>query len=217
MRVLVTGGSGVLGRALVPRLEATGHEVRAPRRDEVDLFDAAAVGQAVADAEVIYHLATRIPPRERRGDREAWRENDRLRTEAARLLVDAALASDVQVIVQPSVTFVYPLEGAVDEDTPLGEVPPHLESSLAAEREAARFAGSGRRGVVLRFGQLDGPGTGIEQPDPRAGATLDVEDAGQALLAALEAPSGVYNVARDGERVSNARFKLATGWRPERR
>jgi nucleoside-diphosphate-sugar epimerase len=216
MRVLVTGGSGVLGSALRPRLEAAGHEVRAPGRRELDLFDAASVDEAIAGAEAIYHLATRIPPRERRREREAWRENDLLRTEAARLLVDAGLVAGTEVYVQPSVTFVYPPEGEVDEDTPLGEVQPHLESSLAAERETARFAGSGRRGVVLRFGRLDGPGMGIEQPDSRAGATLNVDDAGQALLAALEAPSGVYNVVRDGERVSNARFKLATGWRPER-
>jgi nucleoside-diphosphate-sugar epimerase len=216
MRVLVTGGRGVLGSALRPRLEAAGHEVRAPGRRELDLFDAASVDEAIAGAEAIYHLATRIPPRERRREREAWRENDLLRTEAARLLVDAGLVAGTEVYVQPSVTFVYPPEGEVDEDTPLGEVQPHLESSLAAERETARFAGSGRRGVVLRFGRLDGPGMGIEQPDSRAGATLNVDDAGQALLAALEAPSGVYNVVRDGERVSNARFKLATGWRPER-
>jgi nucleoside-diphosphate-sugar epimerase len=215
MRVLVTGGSGLLGRELLPLLASAGHEVRAPRHDELDLFDAAAVGEAVTDAEAIYHLATRIPPHERRRDREAWRENDRLRTEAARLLVDAALGARAEIYVQPSVTFVYPAEDEVDEDTPLGEVQPHLESSLAAEREAARFSGSGRRGVVLRFGRLDGPGTGAE-PDARAGATLHVEDAGRALLAALEAPSGVYNVVRDGERVSNARFRLATGWRPER-
>jgi nucleoside-diphosphate-sugar epimerase len=47
-----------------------------------------------------------------------------------------------------------------------------------------------------------------------ADATLHVEDAGRALLAVLSAPSGVYNVVRDGERVSNARFKQSTGWRP---
>jgi nucleoside-diphosphate-sugar epimerase len=50
---------------------------------------------------------------------------------------------------------------------------------------------------------------------PTFGATLHVEDAGRALVAALSAESGVYNVCRDGERVSNARFKRATGWRPE--
>jgi nucleoside-diphosphate-sugar epimerase len=147
-------------------------------------------------------------------DRDAWRENDRLREDASRLLVDAALAGTTEVYVQPSVTFVYPGEGRVDEDMPIGEVQPHLESSLAAERQAARFATAGRRGVVLRLGSLDGPGTGRDAPSPSADATLRVGDAGRALLAALAAPSGIYNVVRDGERVSNARFKQSTGWRP---
>jgi 2-alkyl-3-oxoalkanoate reductase len=216
VRVLVTGGSGVLGRALRPLLTADGHDVRAPSHHELDLLDAARVAEAVEDAEAIYHLATRIPPRERRGDRDAWRENDRLREDASRFLVDAALAGTTEVYVQPSVTFVYPAEGAVDEDTPVGEVQPHLESSLAAERQAARFAHAGRRGVVLRFGRLDDPRTGHEAPNPRADATLHADDAGRALLAAFAAPSGIYNVVRDGERVSNARFKQTTGWRPRR-
>jgi nucleoside-diphosphate-sugar epimerase len=214
MRVLVTGGSGVLGRALLPLLAPAGHEVLAPAHDELDLFDPAAVGDAVGDADAILHLATRIPPRDRMPDREAWRENDRLREEASRLLVDAALAGTTEVYVQPTVTFVYPAEGSADEDTSIGEVKPHLESSLEAERQAARFAAAGRRGIVLRFGLLDGPGTVQETPDPRASATLHVEDAGRALLAALDAPSGIYNAVRDAERVSNARLKQATGWRP---
>jgi nucleoside-diphosphate-sugar epimerase len=69
-------------------------------------------------------------------------------------------------------------------------------------------------GVVLRLGALDGPGTDHELPSPGADATIHVDDAVRALLAALEAPSGVYNVVRDGERVSNARFKQATSWHP---
>jgi nucleoside-diphosphate-sugar epimerase len=206
----------VLGRALLPLLAAAGHDVRAPTHDEIDLFEPARVAEAVRDAEAVYHLATRIPVRERRGDPGAWRENDRLRAEASRLLVDAALAGETQVYVQPSVTFVYPVEGEVDEDTPIEEVSPYLESSLAAERQAARFADAGRTGVVLRFGSLDGPGTQYAVPGPEADASLHVDDAGRALLAALAAPSGVYNVVRDGGRVSNARFKQATGWRPRR-
>jgi nucleoside-diphosphate-sugar epimerase len=46
------------------------------------------------------------------------------------------------------------------------------------------------------------------------GATLNVTDAARALLAALTVPSGVYNVCRDGERISNQRFSDAAGWRP---
>ena len=149
------------------------------------------------------------------GDREAWCENDRLRADASRLIVDAALAASIDVFLVPTVTFVYP-DGDVDENTPLGEVPAHLESALAAEREAAHFAASGRRGVALRLGLLDGPGTRNDRPDPRYGATLHVDDAGRALLLALTPPSGIYNVVHDGERVSSARFKQATSWRPRR-
>jgi nucleoside-diphosphate-sugar epimerase len=215
LRVFVTGASGVLGRALLPLLEAAGHHVRALGHRELDLFDASSVREALWEVEAVYHLATRIPPRKGRSDPDAWRENDRLRADAARLLVDAALVVETEVYVQPSVTFVYPADGEVDEDTPLRDVPPHLESSVRAEREAARFAQAGRRGVVLRLGRLDGPGTEYDVPEPGASATLHVDDAGPALLAALDAPSGIYNVVRDGESVSNKRFKRATGWRPK--
>ena len=146
----------------------------------------------------------------------AWRENDRLRAEASALLVDAALAADVKAYVQPTVTFVYPGDRPVSEETPVGDVPVILRSALAAERQAARFARAGRRGVALRLGLLDGPGTGKDHPDPALGATLHAEDAGRALLAALDVASGVYNVCRDGERVSNRRFAEATGWHPQR-
>jgi hypothetical protein len=35
-----------------------------------------------------------------------------------------------------------------------------------------------------------------------------------ALLSALALPSGIYNVCRDEERVSNSRFTHAAGWHP---
>jgi len=60
---------------------------------------------------------------------------------------------------------------------------------------------------------LAGPTEPLE-PNPHHGATLHVEDAGRAMLAALQAPAGLYNVVADGERVSNERFKRTTGWRP---
>lgn len=216
MRILVTGGTGVLGQAFRPLAEADGHEVRAPRRDELDLFDPAAVAKAVGDVDAVLHLATRIRPLDRLGDRGAWRENDRLRAEASQILVDGALAADVQTYVQPTVTFVYPSGRPVSETTPVGEVSAILRSALSAERQAERFAAAGRRGVVLRLGLLDGPGTGHDRPNAALGATLHCADAGCALLAALAVPSGVYNVCRDGERVSNRRFTETVGWHPRR-
>ena len=216
MRILVTGGSGVLGRAFRPLAEAAGHEVVTPERTHLDLFDPAAVGVAVKDADALLHLATRIQPLDRMGQPEAWRENDQLRAEASAILVDASLAAGVAVYIQPTVTFVYPGGRPVAEDTPVGEVPDILRSALEAERQADRFAAAGRRGVVLRLGLLDGRGTGKEHPNPALGATLDAGDAGRALLAALAVQSGIYNVCRNGEQVSNRRFTAAANWHPMR-
>jgi nucleoside-diphosphate-sugar epimerase len=214
MRLLVTGGTGVLGRALRPLARAAGHELLAPTRDELDLFDPVAVAQATNGVDAVLHLATRIQPLEQLGNPEAWRDNDRLRADASRILVGAALAADVAAYVQPTVTFVYPGQGPACEDTPISNVAPILRSALAAEREADRFAQSGRRGIVLRLGLLDGPGTGHELPVRSLGATLHVADAARALLAALALPTGIYNVCRDRERISNSRFTHAAGWHP---
>jgi nucleoside-diphosphate-sugar epimerase len=214
MRLLVTGGTGVLGRALSPVVCAAGHELLAPTRDELDLFDPVAVAHATHGVDAVLHLASRIQPLEQLGNPEAWRANDQLRARASSILVDAALAGGVAVYVQPTVTFVYPGEGPVTEDTPIGDVPAILRSALIAERQADRFARSGRRGIVLRLGLLDGPGTGHEAPVRSLGATLHVTDAARALLAALTLPSGIYNACRDGERVSNSRLRHAAGWHP---
>jgi nucleoside-diphosphate-sugar epimerase len=218
-RVLVTGGSGVLGTVSIPLLRDAGHTVDAPGRTELDLFDHGAVAAAVADMDAIVHLATRIPPPERLADREAWRDTDRLRAEATPILVDAALPASVEWFLFPSIAFVYPESGPVDESTPVAEmVPEILLSALEAERHVARFNDDGRRGVVLRLGVLYGPSIGKETPAERwaaYGATLRIEDAGRAIAAATEIPGGVYNVVSDGERVSNERFKGTADWRPE--
>jgi len=214
MRLLITGATGVLGRALVPPARAAGHELHAPGHAELDLFDPSAVAAAMTDVDAVLHLATRIQSLDKLDDPNAWRENDRLRADASRILVDAALAGPVAVYVQPTVAFVYPADGPATEDTPIGEVQPILRSALAAERETERFASAGRRGVVLRFGLLDGPGTGHDEPIASLGASLHVADAAYALLSALTAPSGIYNVCREGERVSNDRFTRTTGWHP---
>jgi nucleoside-diphosphate-sugar epimerase len=186
-----------------------------PGHDELDLFDPSAVADAVHDADGVLHLATRIRSLDQVSDLDAWRENDRLRAEASRILVDAAIAAGAEVYVQPTVTFVYPQNGQVSEDTPVGDVLPILRSALAAEQETERFASAGGRGVVLRFGLLDGPGTWFDEPMGDFGATLHVSDAGRALLSALSLPSGIYNVCRDGERVSAERFKREAGWHPQ--
>jgi nucleoside-diphosphate-sugar epimerase len=215
MRLLITGGTGVLGRALRPLAQAAGHELAMPEHEELDLFDAAAVADAMRDVDGVLHLATRIRSLDQISDLDAWRENDRLRADASRILVDAAIDAGATVYVQPTVTFVYPPDCEASEETAVDEVLPILRSALAAEQEAERFARAGGRGVVLRLGLLDGPGTWFDEPMGDFGATLHVSDAGRALLSALSLPSGIYNVCREGQRVSARRFTSAAGWHPE--
>jgi|SRR5215207_2123793 len=122
-----------------------------PTREGPDLSDPAAIADATRDVDGVLHLATRIRSLEQLGNRDAWRENDRLCADASRILVEAAIAAGAAVYVEPTVTFVYPPEGSVSEATPIADVPAILRSALAAEQQAERFAHAGRRGVVLRF------------------------------------------------------------------
>jgi len=219
MKLLITGGTGVLGRASIPLLREAGHEIDARGRGELDLFDPESVRAAVEDKDAVMHLATRIPPKAEQGNPEAWIENDRLRAEATPILVDAALETGVERFVFPSNAFVYPPDGPADESTPLASpLPEFSRSAVAAEREVVRFSGPSRDGVILRLGLLYGPGTGSDAPAERFasfGATLRIEDAGSALAAALKIPAGIYNVVSDGERISNRRLKEVSDWHPE--
>jgi 2-alkyl-3-oxoalkanoate reductase len=214
VRTFVTGGTGVLGRHTIPVLEETGHQVDAPGRADLDLFDPEAVRAAVAPADAVLHLATRIPPPEARGEHESWVENDRLRGEGTPILVRAAMDASASLFLMPTVAFVYP-PGPSDESTPIRyDLPYYLETAVAAEQAVAGFTGPGRRGIVLRFGLLYGPDTGSDAPDDSFGSTLEIGDAARATVAALDAPAGTYNVVADGEPVSNSLFRQATGWAP---
>src|SRR5262245_21953095 len=59
MRILVTGGHGMLGQDLLPLLELAGHEVRAPRHAEVALEEKGALETWLGDfrPELVVHLA----------------------------------------------------------------------------------------------------------------------------------------------------------------
>lgn len=111
--------------------------------------------KAVVGSEAVLRLTTKIPPFGKMRKRGAWEETNLLRTEGARILVDAAIAEGVKICIHESITFVYAdnvskwiTEGTATDD---GERE-ILCSALDGEKEAARFSESGRRGIVLRFG-----------------------------------------------------------------
>ena len=229
--VFVTGPTGVLGRATIPQLIASGHTVRALSRSDAndvairalgaepvrgDLFDPASIRVAMTGADAVLHLATRIPPSSQMRRPEAWAENDRIRALGTKSLVDAAIETGVGTFVYPSFAFVYPDSGDAWIDAASTPVDPIdiLHSTIAAERQVARFAAEGsRRGVSLRLGFLYGsdlPSTKEQLQLARLGVsmfggvpegftpTLWIGDAASALLAALDrAPSGLYDVVDD--------------------
>ena len=228
MKVFVTGATGVLGWRAVEQFVADGHAVtgvaRGPEKAArveklgatpvmVDLFDRAALTEAVRGHEVVCNLATRIPRVSRALLPGAWSDNDRIRRDASRNLVDAALATDVQRYVQESIAFMYPDRGDawIDESTPL-DVTSYARTVVDAEAQAQRFTDAGRAGVTLRFGLFYGPDSThtidvvrmVRRRIAPAVAPLDAymssittHDAGRAVLAALRAPAGVYNVVED--------------------
>ena len=101
------------------------------------------------------HLATRIPPLAQMRKLANWRDNDRLRSQGASVLVNAALAAKARIYVQESITFLYQGLGDTQlfETAPI-DAPQPLASARDAERETARFSARGGQGVVLRFGHL---------------------------------------------------------------
>lgn len=170
MRVLVTGATGVLGRATLPVLLGAGVSVSAVVRSVeaadpvgragatpvmVDLFDPDAVWATVAGHDAVVHLATAVPSLARSGRRSAWAVHNRLRVDATRNLVDAARDHGVARLVKESVTFLYRDggEGWIDESAAVDGAPV-WRPTRAGERLVEDHSAAGGEGVVLRFGLL---------------------------------------------------------------
>lgn len=229
MRVLVTGATGVVGRRVVPMLVAVGHAVTAVGRTpekraaltragahaiDVDLLSPEEVQHAVGRHEVVINLATHIPRSTGRMVLPgAWRENDRLRRDAAALLARASVAAGVGRFVQESFAPVYADGGDrwLDERAPQRPTR-YNRTVLDAERAAQRVTEAGGTGIVLRFGGFYGPDAfhvhdmvrmlrAGWSPLPGAAdaywSSISHDDAATAVMAALDLPAGAYNVVDD--------------------
>jgi nucleoside-diphosphate-sugar epimerase len=224
---------------LVPRLLEAGHEVAALTRSSsklvqlrdwgaepirADLLDRESVLEAVrsAEPEVVVHQATSLAAAKsfRRFDREFALTN-RLRTEGTdHLLAGARAVGARRFIAQSYGNWNYERtgNGLKTEEDPLDPSPPRNQvRSLEAMRylENAVLNAGAIEGVVLRYGNFYGPGTGFA-PDgeivrqlrqrrlPIVGdgagvwAFVHVDDVATATIAAIDhgAP-GIYNVVDD--------------------
>jgi nucleoside-diphosphate-sugar epimerase len=182
MRVFVAGGTGVIGRRLVPELVARGHHVTATTTSAakvrlleqlgaegtvMDGLDAASVGEAVAAAgpDAIVHQMTGLSvahagkPNLRRADR-FFATTNRLRSEGADHLLAAAEATGVSHVVaqgHASMNGIRKGGWVKTEEDPL-EV---IEGTKAINHLEDVIVKAG--GAVLRYGGFYGPGAWEDQ------------------------------------------------------
>jgi nucleoside-diphosphate-sugar epimerase len=181
VRVFVAGAGGAIGRPLIPRLVAAGHEVTGMTRSEasaegvrssganaavVDVFDSDALRAALEDAraEVIVHELTALPDRLDFKQQDLYAATNRIRTEGTRNLLDAARAAGARRVVCQSIAFAYRPEGAAiktEDDELLDSAPGGFGSGVQAlrEMESMVLGADGIDGLVLRYGFFYGPGT----------------------------------------------------------
>jgi nucleoside-diphosphate-sugar epimerase len=188
MKILVAGATGALGKQLVPRLVAAGHEVVGMTRSEskrdalramgatpvvADALDPDQIARAVAEAspEAIIHELTALSGRlDMRRFNRAFAETNRLRTEGTDHLLSAGRAVGVRrFLAQSFAGWPYAREGAAikDEEAPFDPDPPEaMREGLAAIRhlEEAVIGAEWTEGIVLRYGGFYGPGTSLDGP-----------------------------------------------------
>jgi 2-alkyl-3-oxoalkanoate reductase len=180
MRVFVSGATGVVGRRAIPLLLAQGHSVTA-------------IVRQMPDSPAVVHGGLTF------------------------VNVNLFDADALRRAVAPT----YPDSGDrwIDETTPL-EPSDYNRTVLDAEEAATTFSGDDRAGVVLRFaafygpdatqvkGYIDGLRRGLVVlpggPD-RYISSIAHDDAASAVVAAITASAGAYNVT-DDEPVTRAAF-----------
>ncbi len=184
MKVFVAGATGAMGKQLVPRLIAAGHEVVGTTRSEskqaelyalgatpvvLDALDPDQVAAAVAEArpDAIVHELTSIETFDLRHFDRSFAMTNRLRTEGTDHLLSAARAVGVKrFVIQSYTSWPYARTGGPvkTEDDPLDPTPPReMRESLDAIRhlESAVTGADWTEGIVLRYGGFYGPGTSL--------------------------------------------------------
>jgi len=167
--VLVTGAGGFIGGRLAERLAELGLRVRGlVRRKEQaaalaargihpifgDLTRPDDLGAAVSGCGVVYHCAGWM------GEPPSWEAARAVNKEGTRHLVEACLAAGVPRFIHLSTISVYgpTPAGIIHEDSPLWPLGYYRASKIAAEAEVEIASRRGLNTVILRPGQVFGPG-----------------------------------------------------------
>jgi nucleoside-diphosphate-sugar epimerase len=223
MKVLVTGASGFVGRALVEELghADAAYEVHPLGREAGDLSQEGVADAAVATSrpEVIVHGAARIGVVRCEDEPELAVRSNVLAT----ALVARAAAAQGARFVYLSTSDVYGSAAAADEETPPAPESLYALTKLWGEQAAALYAAKGL--AVLRLANPYGPGVDAGQAKGAVPSMLRQADAGEpipvfrgeartfcwigdvvrAIRLVVEAGAeGTFNVGSDGEAVSLA-------------
>ena len=187
MKVLVAGATGAMGKQLLPRLVADGHDVVGITRSEAkldlvrelgatgvvaDVLDPDQVARVVAETEpevIIHQLTALNRPFDVRHFDRTFEETNRLRTDATDHLLAAGRAAGVKrFIAQSYAGWPFARTGGPvkSEDDPLDPSPPDgIRQSFDAIRylERAVTGADWTEGIVLRYGGFYGPGTSLSR------------------------------------------------------
>ncbi len=190
MRMFVAGASGVIGIRLLPLLVAAGHQVAGMTRTPAkiaelealgaepvlcDVYDADALRAAVVRfrPDAVMHQLTDLPDDAAKIP-EAAARNDRMRRAGTRNLLAAADAAGAERILAQSIAWEQPGD----------------RGFWTREYENSVLNVSG---VVIRYGQLYGPGTYFEteQPSP---PRIQIDEAARRTMTILDAPPGIVEI-----------------------
>ena len=235
-KVFLAGATGAIGKRLVPQLLDAGYEVFGTTRSErkvaelktagvtpivVDVFDAPALSRAMTAVgpDIVIHQLTDLPAHlEPSGMAEGIVRTTRIRIEGTRNLVAAALAAGVRRIIAQSLACWVYADGPQPyaENAPLdlrAEAPYAIVVEGVATLEHLTTMSPPVEGVVLRYGQIYGPGTGRDEPTRPAPLHVDAA-AHAALLAIDRGKPGIFNIAEDDGFVSIAKALRELGFDP---
>ena len=180
MNIFIAGGTGAIGRVLVPLLVNAGHKVVALTRSAGrtaqleqmgavplvgNVYDHARLPRLVAEseAELVLHQLTAFGTKG--GD--PYAETIRVRIEGTRSLLSAARAARARRFIAQSISFICSPSGSglTDEETPLYlDSPPSVRAlaEAVASLERQTLEADGMSGTVLRYGWFYGPGTSYD-------------------------------------------------------
>ncbi len=232
-RIFLAGATGAIGQRLIPLLDAAGHRVMGTTRFYakagtlralgaepvvVDVFDADALRQAVlaAKPDIVIHQLTDLPPGlDPAKMADALGRNARIRIEGTRNLIDAAIAAGARRLIAQSIAWMYaPGPQPHGEDDPLDPAatgPRGVTLAGVRSLETQTLQSPPLQGVVLRYGQLYGPGTGSDRA--HGSAPLHVDAAAHAALLAIDhGTPGFYNIAEPNDLIATDKARRDLGF-----